>query len=93
MAIRNWPQRSAVDRAFGYEVSILCVKRARVVALTPAFIGNLQHLGHGPLNDRNELYEMSLQFVAEKAVHLKRMFDVSGMNCAENIEFDAVLLH
>src|SRR5437660_12041794 len=79
------------DSAFRDKAAILCVKRTQMVAFSPTFIGNLQQLGRGTLNDRNELNEMCLQLVAEEAVHLQRMFDVGSMNSAENIEFDPVL--
>ena len=45
----------------------------------------------GPLDDRNELDPLRVQFVSEKAIDLAAALLVRGVHRAENVEVDLVL--
>jgi hypothetical protein len=82
-----------LHRSFGDQISSLSVERpVRAFQSAPAAIGKRDCLRRRPLDNRNELDETRLQFVAEEAIDLQRMVRVGRVDRTQDVGVDLVLL-
>src|SRR6266536_2613306 len=82
----------ATDRALGHEVAGLRVQQALAAGLlAPAEVGDIDGFRTGALDDGYKLHPPCAHFIAEETIDSAPVLFVSGVDCAQDVEFDSVL--